>query len=276
MFQCNICNNNNKKLIMQKNGFDIVRCNDCGLIYVDGDITKEMLEISYNREYYEDYYHYMERSKERERGFKERFLEIKRIIPKPKKLLEIGCAFGLFLNVAKEGGWDVYGVELSEYSSSFAREKYGLNVKTGDLCELTLESGYDVVVMWDTIEHLIDPRKYLNEIYRILNKDGILIFHTTDLGSLGAKILGKRWSIWVPPLHLYYFTRSSIKKLLKKTGFEIVKIESRGNFFSVLFENKKIPYSVKRLFLNKYVNKTFKKLNIGHSFTVYAKKSQLF
>jgi 2-polyprenyl-3-methyl-5-hydroxy-6-metoxy-1,4-benzoquinol methylase len=142
--------------------------------------------------------------------------------------LEIGCAAGFFLEVARKKGWNVTGIELSEYASNYAREKLGLNVFTGKIEDL-LKNGtikkeqFDVVTLWATLEHIAVPSKLFESINYVLKLNGYLFFTTINFDSKEAKEQGKNWASIRPPKHLYYFTEATIKKYLEKYGFEIIQ-----------------------------------------------------
>ncbi len=149
---------------------------------------------------------------------------------KKGRILDVGCAYGFFLEVAEEEGWEGYGVEISEYAARYAKEELGLKVSLGELKEVRYPSEYfEVVTLWDVIEHLPDPLGELKEINRILRKGGIVALSTPAIDSLFAKLSGKRWiGFQCPWEHIYYFSRSTISKLLEKAGFEVVRIGTIG------------------------------------------------
>ena len=199
----------------------IVRCNDCGLEFLP---LESMPTVSYSDA--ADPY-YLEQAGERIANA-HRLLEL---VPRGGRLLEIGCAVGFLLRAAGERGFDAVGVELSEWASGVARDDFKLDVYTGRLEDLDLESrSFDVVVLADVIEHLTEPRRTLQEIRRVLKPEGRLLLLTPDAGSVVAKVAGSRW--WgLLDDHYFYFSRKSLRRFLESEGFEIEVLKAQGRQF---------------------------------------------
>lgn len=199
----------------------IVRCTACGLVTLP---RAESTPANY--EDAEDPY-YVEQAEERVENAG-RLLDL---VPSRGRLLEIGSACGFLLLAARARGFAVSGVEMSEWASDYARREYDLDVKTGRLEELALPSDfYDVVVMADTIEHLTDPRRTLEEVRRVLAPGGRLLVLTPDIGSAMARIAGQRW--WgLLDDHYFYFSRQTLGRLLESEGFGVERIVARGREF---------------------------------------------
>jgi len=138
------------------------------------------------------------------------------------RLLDIGCAFGRFLLAAKGLGWTPYGVELSKHAAAHAK-KIGLNVKQGTLIDAKFKKdNFDCITMFDVIEHLQNPLSVLEEARRILKKDGLIVIETADVSSLSARIRKDKWTYFLLG-HLCYFSRKTLRAMLKKAGFRKVK-----------------------------------------------------
>ena len=129
--------------------------------------------------------------------------------------------------------WDVKGIDISKEATDFARKKLGLTVKTGDFLLENLGKKYDIFCMWDTIEHLSRPDKYIKKISSNIKKDGIICITTGNVNSLLAKINGSKWRLINPKIHLYYFSKKTITLLLKNNGFEVVEIKDIGYHRSI-------------------------------------------
>lgn len=154
-----------------------------------------------------------------------------------KKLLDIGSAKGVFLDIAQKSGWEATGVDPAENDSSYARQAFGLNVITGTLEEAGLpDNCFDVATMWDVIEHLKDPAGTIAEAFRVLRPGGLICVLTpnhdsliTDVARLAYKITVQRLPLerlLYPPVHLYYFTPRTLSDLLCRAGFEVKRIGS--------------------------------------------------
>ena len=266
---CNLCNSDNTKLSFTKNGFNIVQCRKCGLVYVNPRLNKETLKKIYTKGYYttqdeRGYEDYIGGEKELKTMFRKRLKRIEKY-KKGGRLLDIGCATGFFIEVAKEDDWETFGVEISEYASNYARER-GLNIFTGDVTATKFPDEYfDVITMWAVIANLTDPHRNLIEACRILKKDGLIVIQTGNITSIFAKLQGVNWSLLTPEGHLYYFSPKTLRKMLELTGFEIVKKSTHGD----ITQNERI----KNLIGYKYVNWFIvKKLRLGDIMTAYALK----
>jgi SAM-dependent methyltransferase len=137
-------------------------------------------------------------------------------------LLEIGCAYGFFLDEARRAGFEVSGIEPAEAAAAHACD-LGLNVVSGLLSEATLNSlgALDVIVLLDVIEHLPDPQKALALFADHLRPDGIIVLTTGDFGSLAARLTGAHWRLMTPPQHLWFFNRESIASLAHSVGLRV-------------------------------------------------------
>jgi SAM-dependent methyltransferase len=139
------------------------------------------------------------------------------------KLLEVGCAYGYFLDEARES-FQVSGIELSEDAVADCRAR-GLDVVRYPVPSFFAERGpFDVVVMLDVLEHLVDPGLLLLELHRHTRPGAAIVLTTGDFGSLMSRALGRQWRLMTPPQHLWYFTKESIEKLLGRSGFRLVEL----------------------------------------------------
>ena len=152
---------------------------------------------------------------------------------RPGRLLDTGCWTGFLLDEARRGGWQVEGIEPSEWASAWARERLGLPVQTTDLMHADLPEGaFDAVVLADVVEHLPRPGEALERITALLRPGGVLYLALPDAGSRVARLLGRRW--WsVIPTHVHLFTRSSLRALLTRHGYEVLAVETAPKAFTV-------------------------------------------
>lgn len=155
-------------------------------------------------------------------------------ITSSSRILDIGCAFGYFLKICEETiGCETYGVDISEYAISIAKKTnsklYVLDVDRG--LSIFKDRYFDLVVMFDIIEHLKSPYLVLKEVYRILKPGGYVVITTPNLNAIDRflrKILGKEktWHGFIDESHLYLFTPKSLTFLVSRLGFKIVKIDT--------------------------------------------------
>lgn len=138
-----------------------------------------------------------------------------------RRLLDVGAYCGYFLEAARQGGFRAEGLELSRWAAEHARAQ-GFQVHAETL-EERARSGerYQVLTMWDVVEHFADPRAELRAAFRLLQPGGRLWLSTIDAGSLLARLLGARWP-WLMDMHLYYFDRANLSALLEETGFRVL------------------------------------------------------
>lgn len=226
---CIVCNveTADQTIVYHKWGHPVRKCHQCGLgsvaiestinpkdIYDDGYFTGQKID---------GYANYASSGPALSSEFRRVIKRIRKLGPKVGKLLEIGCAYGFFLDEASKY-YHCVGVDVSVAAVKFARAR-GLKVYQGVLDRniLTKTQPFDVVVMLDVIEHLSNPGEILGYLHEAMTKDGLLLITTGDWNSLYARIMGKRWRLMTPPQHLYYFSKYSLTLLLKNKGFRIIR-----------------------------------------------------
>ncbi len=211
---------------------DIVRCPACGHMQLSPMPADAVLEQAYADAASDDYVE----EAAGQRATAARALElIERHAARREHLLDLGCWVGFLLSEAQERGWQATGVEPSTYASGFAREQMGLDVRTEDLFTAELPTDhYDAVVLGDVIEHLPRPGEALDRIAELLRDGGVAWFALPDAGSHLARRLGRRW--WsVLPTHVQYFTRTSIRTLLRTHGWEVLEVRTAPKVFTVRY-----------------------------------------
>ncbi len=197
---------------------DLLKCEDCGLRFAKKMPTPSQLINLYSEVVDPEY------EQERE-GRGENFARIIKLLKKIKpggRLLDVGAATGIFMELAKDAGWEVYGVEPSRWACSRAREQ-GLNVWEGDFLQYPEDEKFDVITMLDIIEHMATPGLAFKKARSLLKEGGILVITTPDIESLAAKLMGKRW--WhLRPAHVNFFTKRTLLKASELFGFRLVKL----------------------------------------------------
>jgi SAM-dependent methyltransferase len=222
---------------------DIVRCTACGHRQTDPMPADAVLERAYADAASEDYVAEEAGQRETARRALERIEARLSPVPIPphnggprhRTLLDLGCWVGFLLSEAQERGWKAVGVEPSAFASAYARERLGLDVRTGDLFATELPLGhYDAIVMGDVIEHLPRPGEALERMAELLRPDGIAWMALPDAGSIVARGLRSRW--WsVIPTHVQFFTRGSLRTLLERQRWTVLEIRSAPKAFSVRY-----------------------------------------
>jgi SAM-dependent methyltransferase len=149
------------------------------------------------------------------------------------RLLDIGCAIGLFLHsMQQHPDWELMGIEINPYAANIARDQFGLNVFTGLLEDASYpDDFFDAVTLWDVLEHIHDPSSSLSEIHRILKPDGILVFRIPNEKSWDANIFDQYWAGLDAPRHLYVFDQYTIRDMLNRNGFNITQMSCLGGSY---------------------------------------------
>jgi SAM-dependent methyltransferase len=148
--------------------------------------------------------------------------------PTATTLLDVGCGSGNILAAARERGWTACGVEVTEGVASRARELSGADVHVGDFMELPLSGPFDVVVMWQVLEHLPDPRAALQKVKNLMAPQGLLLITVPNFASTASQKQGPQWSGLKPGFHLYHYTPESLTRLLALTGFGKTEVLARS------------------------------------------------
>ena len=198
----------------------IVRCPSCGLVYYDGTVDAQAI---YRSEYFkgEEYRDYVSDKPTIQRNFARRIDRLRRLRP-GGRLLELGCAYGFFLELAKKH-WDATGVDVAADAVRYARDTLHVNAVCADFLEMPEEpASYDVICLWDTIEHLTRPVRVLEKAARWLKPGGVCAVTTGDVGSAVARARGVRWRQIHPPTHVFYFSRDTLSRAVRAAGLEVV------------------------------------------------------
>ncbi len=206
----------------------IVQCRRCGLVYTDPRQSEAAILKTY--EAVEDPL-YVEEREGRVLTFEHHLRPLDRIggPPDGRALLDVGAYTGVFVEIAARHGWEAWGVDPSHWAVAEAQRR-GLRVLQGTTETADLPQGYfDVVTMWDVIEHLNSPLAELQRVYRLLKPGGLLVVHTIDIDSLFARLMGSRWP-WLMEMHLTYFSRRTLRAMLERAGFSVWRIHAQGRY----------------------------------------------
>jgi SAM-dependent methyltransferase len=217
--------------------FDTLRrCRACGFVfYADADAGA--LTALYNDEYFNgaEYPDYLGHEDALRRSMRRHLEQMQGHAPLGGALLEIGCAYGLFLDEASRHFSSVTGIDICQGPVGYARNVLKLDARTGDvLSEDFGRDVFDVVCMWDTIEHLAAPDDVLSRAAELLRPGGMLYLTTGDIGSWNARWRGARWRQIHPPSHVNYFSRRTIATILDRTGYDVVALE-RARYYHTLY-----------------------------------------
>jgi 2-polyprenyl-3-methyl-5-hydroxy-6-metoxy-1,4-benzoquinol methylase len=295
---CYVCGSTNTKLTSDKNGFTHISCDYCRFVQILPQYLIPAPDIYrdnyYNGEMYKDTngkLGYIESCADSSGSYRstvyEKYLDdIEKVgCIKDKghvRLLDFGCGYGKFLQaVSRRFGENIelHGIEVDKgVCEKIARNNPGKHIhwlnSEGDSPGLS-DQYYDLVAMLDVIEHLDDPRKYLNKLNACTKEGGILLLSTPNVESLNRMIYGQNWILYSPPYHTCYFGPKSIKVMLSQTGWELVHLYSERTIFHnerYLGESWRGKV-IRRLFDNKFWDYTTNKLlHAGSVMVAIAKK----
>ncbi len=225
---CRLCRSTFYHVLFIKEGYNVAKCDTCGMVFLDFDPDGKFFTEYYSKEFFNDTgtkHAYSDYEKEAE-SLKKSFIKRCNIIKKYKDngaLLDLGCATGAFLETATRY-WKVFGVDISEYATSQAKLK-NLDVFCGNLNDSPyIKYKFDVITLWDTIEHISNPKLTIRQSSKILNQGGILTLTTGDVGSVFSKLCGRFWHLYNIPQHLSFFDKFTVSKMLEDEGFIVREI----------------------------------------------------
>jgi len=226
----------------------LVRCQNCNFVTTDVNLDASDIQALYGKGYFfgEEYVDYIKDKEILQINFQKR---LKRILEYKRggDLIEIGCAYGFFLDLARRY-FNVKGYEISEDAAKYA-QGLSLDVESRDFLKADVpKNSVDIIAMWDVIEHLFEPQKYVELARKVLRPGGLLCITTGDIESLNASLRGEKWRMIHPPTHLHYFSRDTLRLLLEKNGFTI---EHEG-YIGMTRSLRQIAYSILMLGGNKH------------------------
>ena len=227
---CRICGRTHEEFFCESTDyitgeiFRVVRCTGCGLIYVNPQPPADEIVRYYPQTHQSSAPAAYERSDARPR--------IKLVSSlfggTPGRILDMGCGKGLLLAGLQKTGWEVFGTELSEVSAQIAGSA-GITVYNLPVEECPFEpESFDVVTLYHSLEHMINPQKTLTAVHRLLRPGGFLVVEVPNIGSWYAGTFGIEWFHFDVPRHLYHFNQQTLRRMLEACGFLVVR-ESTHN-----------------------------------------------
>ena len=240
MTECPVCCSTAVSSAGVVEGFPTSSCAECTHWFVSKTPADSDLDAAYSEDYYTNkiadghgYQDYLVKTDQRMSGFKSRLDNIERYAPSRGRILDYGCAIGLFVKVAASQGWDAKGYERSSWAVEYGRNVLKLDIELGHggWDPYPAES-FDVVTLWDVMEHVDAPRNVMSLVSKWLKPGGLLALNTLNSSSLGARLAGRHWRHLLPPHHLQFFTKRSLLALLESHGFMVCSVQASGTFMA--------------------------------------------
>jgi SAM-dependent methyltransferase len=199
----------------------LVRCRRCGLEYVNPRPRGADIVAAYSQG---DDPTYVSQVEARERTFRAAVVRIESLCRGRGRVLDVGTAAGAFLAAARARGWTVEGCEPNRWMAEWGSKHYGLNIRAGELFDQDFApASFDVVTLWDVIEHTPDPARVIAHVRELITPGGLIVINYPDRGTWLARVLGRRWP-FLSSVHLYYFTRTTMTQLLQSHGFSVIQV----------------------------------------------------
>lgn len=305
--ECKVCGNKDPKKFeaaFEKDGWTVVKCSVCDFVFMPYYYRKDIVYTQYKDE------KVLEQVRKGNDWLKlqRHFLRYKalRKYKKDGKLFDLGVGWGHFLEAGRQLGYDVSGIEISEMPYRYAKEDLKLPVEMIDFFEMKVqENYYDMITMWDVLEHIDECKKLVVKCNTMLKKGGYIVIHVPQIDSYIAKRQKANWKM-IGLDHVNYFSRKTITKLLEENGFKVEAIKSSIELKLLLMytilpmikklkggskeETRKISQAERQEYYNKTTDKpkwmlrimlffhdiiynSLSALNIGEEMMVIAKKA---
>jgi SAM-dependent methyltransferase len=267
--------------------FKIIECQECGVSQ-----TLPLPDFSELIQYYPHiYYPTGPASEMYYKNHIERFqidkLKMIQSYSRIGKLLDIGCGVGHFIRTALNNGYEAEGVEFSEVAAVVGREQWNLKIISGDFLSIQFApESFDIITMWQVLEHLRQPREVILKIHSLLKPGGLLVIAVPNFSSIQARIFRNRWYHLDVPRHLFHYSPQSLTKILTTCNFHVEKIDHRspehnyagilGSIIQLSPPGESFIHKVMRKTVATFFARMFAALETstcrGGTFTIFARK----
>ncbi|MDH5523658.1 MAG: class I SAM-dependent methyltransferase [Desulfobulbaceae bacterium] len=228
--KCPLCSSDNVDVLFVKMGFPYVRCKECDMVYNNPSLNEDKNTDMYENAIHTDEYLSILTANNQRLHDENKFnygLDIaKKHCEDLHNVLDVGCSIGVFLETAMQRGLEAYGLELNQKAYEYAQNKQ-LNVDNNPLGQsIFSDISFDLITLWDVLEHIVDPKILLKQIYDRLNAGGALLILTPNVNSLAARILHEKCNVFEGWAHVSLFSVETLRQVLEESGFEVVHIET--------------------------------------------------
>lgn len=218
--------------------YQIVKCKKCGLVYSNPILGYSEIEKLYKKSKYT----YGEYEDDLNKTYGRYLKKLVDKLPAKEKLLEIGCGNGFFLKEAKKMGFEeVFGVEPGRETVAKAHKEVKKNIIVDVFRKGQFKKDYfDVICMFQVLDHLTDPNSVLQECFRILKRGGSLICINHDVDAMSAKILGEKSPIFDIE-HTYLYNKRTLRQVFEKNQFKVLEVFDVSNYYPITYWFKMLP-----------------------------------
>jgi len=242
--ECNICGGSSFKFkgyrrnVHNLHRVRIVECKNCGLIFPNPmPVCQNLSKLYLDLEYFD-----LHPIDEKLDYYKSLILRLEKILGEKGTLLDVGSGRGEILIKARELGWRVTGIDISESFCEYIKQNYNIDVINADFLSHDFPEKFDILIASAVLEHVYDPLKFIKKAHRLLNTDGLLYLDLPNeaslyslLGNLYYKLTLRDYCINLaptfPPYHIYGFTKKSLHYIIDMIGFELIHISTIGKCY---------------------------------------------
>ena len=276
---CDLCDEDYYKVLGKIKNNELVKCDICGHIYLINRFSEEELKAIYTEDYFKEKYikenekvtyDYLQDKPNIMKFVKKRFHTIQKY-KQNGTILDIGCAMGFYLEHAKQHGWEIYGVEASDYAANYAKKLLSTdNIINNSIDKVQFENEkFDFITMWLVLEHINNPIELLNKIRNWLKKDGMLAIKVPNADGITFRSNLQKWLEQHPEDHICDYTPDTLERIMKKCGFELLEMETEGIYLDRITKNDKY---LKDDSIDEFYNYVCKKTNLGDSLVAFFRK----
>jgi SAM-dependent methyltransferase len=238
---CPVCGGGEHARLFEKQGFTFVRCSDCRLVFVNPQVREGVVLEEYRTAETNDLWFDVLTSDRQIAMDREKFSEVLGVLDPfrgPRsRLLDVGCSIGLFLDLARERGWDGLGIEFAPRALAYARETYGLEVIDVPLEDAGFEAeSFDAVGLLSVLEHTNEPLRVLGDVARVLRPGGAAYIVVPNVASLACRVLQERARTFDGRNHLIYFSPGTLADALDRAGFDVAHVTTKVSSLDPVLE----------------------------------------
>ncbi|OSA93193.1 UNVERIFIED_ORG: methyltransferase [Clostridium botulinum] len=278
---CDLCESDSYKILGKVKENFLVKCMLCGHVYMLYRLTNEELLNIYDDDYFKDKYvkgnekvdyDYLKDKPNIMKFVEKRFNTIHKY-KKAGTILDIGCAMGFYLEYAQNCGWDVYGIEASEYAADYAKKL----LKTEDIFNNTIENikfkdeQFDVITMWLVLEHMVNPVNTLLGMKKWLKPGGVIGIKVPNADGITFRSNLSKWIQQHPEDHMCDFTPDTLERIMNKCGYELLELETEGIYIDRILKDEKY---LKDQNIKEAYRDIAQKSNLGDSMVAFFKLKQ--